>query len=91
MTCKDCAHYDVCGKKHRREHPDESGAEYSCKNFAYKAVFTGIVRCKYCVFVKDTKIKLNGKPLRNCDLYKRPCRDDDFCSRGVREDEQDGK
>ena len=33
MICKDCLKYDVCGKAHRREHPDESGAEYICKNF----------------------------------------------------------
>ena len=42
-----------------------------------------VVRCKDCEFVKSTKIKLNGKDLRNCDLYKRPCFDNDFCSRGV--------
>lgn len=42
-----------------------------------------VVRCKDCEFVKPTKIKINGKDLRNCDLYKRPCHDDDFCSRGV--------
>ncbi len=27
-----------------------------------------IVRCKDCEFVKPTKIKLNGKDLRTCDL-----------------------
>lgn len=42
-----------------------------------------VVRCKDCEFVKPTKVKLNGKDLRNCTLYKRPCFDNDFCSRGV--------
>ena len=41
-----------------------------------------VVRCKDCEFVKPTKIKINGKDLRICDLYKKPCYDDDFCSRG---------
>lgn len=41
------------------------------------------VRCKDCEFVKSTEIKLNGKDLRSCTLYKRPCYDNDFCSRGV--------
>ncbi len=45
-----------------------------------------VVRCKDCEFVKPTKIKINGKDLRTCDLYKRPCYDNDFCSRGVRKD-----
>lgn len=43
-----------------------------------------VVRCKDCEFVKPTKIKINGKDLRTFDLYKRPCCDNDFCSRGVR-------
>lgn len=42
-----------------------------------------VVRCKNCEFVKPTKIKLNGKDLKTCGLYKRPCFDNDFCSRGV--------
>ena len=42
-----------------------------------------VVRCKDCEFVQPTQIKLNGKDLKTCELYKRPCFDNDFCSRGV--------
>ena len=88
MTCKDCLKYDVCGKAHRLEHPDENNAENVCKSFLDKWICGPIIRCKYCEFVKDTKCKLNGKPLKNCDLYKRPCYDEDYCSRAVRKDNE---
>ena len=42
-----------------------------------------VVRCKDCDFVQPTQIKLNGKDLKTCELYKRPCFDNDFCSRGL--------
>ena len=56
----------------------ESTADYLLANGVIK-----VVRCKDCEFVEPTKIKLNGKDLRICGLYKRPCFDNDFCSRGV--------
>ena len=48
-----------------------------------------VVRCKDCGFIKETKISINKRPLRSCTLYKKPCYDDDFCSRGVRKGEKD--
>lgn len=42
-----------------------------------------IVRCKDCEFVQPTLIKINGKDLKTCELYKRPCYDNDFCSKGL--------
>lgn len=33
MRCKDCLKNDVCGKRHKIEHPDENGVEYTCANF----------------------------------------------------------
>ena len=48
-----------------------------------------VVRCKDCEFIKATKMSINKRPLRSCTLYKKPCYDDDFCSRGVRKGEND--
>lgn len=80
-TCDECLHFTVCealeqGNGIKKVYPIQCGC------FKDKANFVEVVRCKDCEFVKPTKIKINGKDLRNCDLYKRPCYDDDFCGRG---------
>lgn len=36
MTCKECISFHVCGKSHRRQFPEQKGAEYTCKHFTDK-------------------------------------------------------
>ena len=33
MTCKDCVHFEVCGRTHRRHFADEPLAKMTCKHF----------------------------------------------------------
>ena len=81
MTCKDCVHYERC-----IDWCEDFGVQLKgtgCSFFKNKVDIVEVVKCKDCEFVEPTKIKLNGKDLRICGLYKRPCFDNDFCSRGV--------
>lgn len=71
MTCKDCLKYDVCGKAHRLEHPDESGAEYTCKNFYDISGIKTVTLKKY----------YNSKDTGYCSKCNSCCGiDDNFCS-----------
>lgn len=79
-TCKNCLHVNVCIFR------DASEDEKVCRQFKNKADMVEVVRCKDCGFIKETKLSINKRPLRSCTLYKIPCYDDHFCSRGVKMD-----
>ena len=81
--CKDCFHSYVCEKFNEHRECDNNKCRFANDHFVSATDIVGVVRCKDCEFVQPTRIKLNGKDLRTCSLHKRPCYDNDFCSRGV--------
>lgn len=48
MTCKDCAHYDICVIVEHSDTDYDHYSEYGCEDFKNKADFVEVVRCKDC-------------------------------------------
>ena len=85
MTCKDCLHYDVCGRVTKTNvTPDEDlyhHIEKVCYSFMDKPKAVGdlvpVVRCKDCLHFDNTIQK--GR-YGHCKRYKRIFADYDYCS-----------
>lgn len=100
MTCKDCAHYEVCLLG-----ACVDGKTGVCMNFKNKADFIEVVRCKDCehAIELDKHCEIN-RLYRHCELlrgeetinvwhkYKKYYKDysivapEDFCSYGLRKE-----
>lgn len=81
-TCKDCIHYDLCGTLYLPLYPDSiDRIEELCDYFKNKADFVEVVRCKECQHRSTDDFY--SFYCRRDDVG---CKDDDFCSYGVKND-----
>ena len=84
MTCKDCAHVNVCLAVHiggeLQEHADK------CKSFKSKDGFVEAVRCKDCTHGHWNQETCHGKPIYYCDRTNLQVSKYSFCSYGERKD-----
>ena len=78
MTCKDCLYYEVCPLGLAIK-----GKTGTCLKFKNKADFVEVVRCKDCQHRSTDDFR--SFYCRKDDVE---CKDDDFCSYGVRKDKE---
>ena len=88
--CRECLHYDVCGKLVGKEKIDRvswmCNFPEQCAEFKYSTKYAEVVRCKDCKMFCRNYAHLR----KHCGLTGAIVEDDDFCSYGERKGDGNG-